>query len=94
MRDLLKKIGFENDKAKSSQMSSIIKLEKGEKGKEVDVKTYQGMIGSLLYLIASSLDIIFSVCLFARFQSCPKESHLLAAKTIFHCLSKKIDLSL
>ncbi|XP_057997750.1 secreted RxLR effector protein 161-like [Hevea brasiliensis] len=44
------------------------------------------MTGSLLYLTASRPDIHFSVCLGARFQSCPKESHLIAVKRIFKCL--------
>ncbi|PKA55869.1 hypothetical protein AXF42_Ash018776 [Apostasia shenzhenica] len=44
------------------------------------------MIESLLYLIASRLDIIFSVCMYARFQSSPKESHLTAVKRIFRYL--------
>jgi hypothetical protein len=57
-------------------MSSTIKLDKDENGKNVDSKQYRGMIGSLLYLTA----IMFSVCLCARFQSCPEESHLVAVK--------------
>ena len=52
------------------------------------------MIGSLFYLIASRPDIMFSVCLCARFQSCPKESYLLAVKRIFCYLSGIIDLDL
>ena len=64
-------------------MSSTIKLDKDEKGKEVNIKTYQGMIRFLLYLTISKPDIMFSVCLCARFQSCPKEFHLLAVKRIF-----------
>ena len=61
-------------------MSSTIKLDKDKKSKEVDVKTYRGMIGSLLYLTASGPYIMFSVRLCARFQSCSKESHLLSMK--------------
>ena len=38
------------------------------------------MIGSLLYLAGSRLDIMFSVCLCAWFQSAPKESHLTAVE--------------
>jgi hypothetical protein len=34
------------------------------------------MIGSLLYLTASRPDIMFSVCMCARFQSNPKKAHL------------------
>jgi hypothetical protein len=41
------------------------------------------MIGSLLYLTASRPDIMFSVCLCARFQEDPKTSHLEAVKRIF-----------
>ena len=44
------------------------------------------MIGSLLYLMASRLDILFSVCLCAKFQSCPKESHLIVVKRIIRYL--------
>ena len=46
------------------------------------------MIGSLLYLTASRLDIQFSVCLCAHFQANPKESHLIAVKRIFRYLAE------
>ncbi|KAH9792991.1 Integrase catalytic domain-containing protein [Citrus sinensis] len=78
----------------STPMSTTIKLDKDEKGKEVDIKIYRGMIESLLYLTASRPDIMFSVCLCARFQSCPKESHILAVKRIFRYLIGTINLGL
>ena len=40
------------------------------------------MIGSLLYLTASRLDISYSVGVCARYQSNPKESHMIALKRI------------
>jgi hypothetical protein len=49
-------------------------------GKSVDQKAYRSMIGSLLYLCASRLDIMLSVRMCARFQSDPKECHLVAVK--------------
>ena len=49
------------------------------------------MIGSLLYLTASRPDIMMSVCLCARFQANPKESHLRAVKRILRYLSKTRD---
>ena len=52
------------------------------------------MIGSLLYLTASRPDIMFSVCLCARFQSCSKESHLIAVKHIISYLKGTIGMSL
>ena len=57
-------------------MSSSIKLDKNEKSKFMDSTIYRGMIGFLLYLTVNRPDIMYSVCLCARFQSCPKESHL------------------
>ena len=53
-------------------MSAIISLNRDLNAKSVDKTSYRGMIGSLLYLIASSPDIMFSVCLCARFQANPK----------------------
>ncbi|GJV67628.1 hypothetical protein Tco_1483137 [Tanacetum coccineum] len=47
------------------------------------IAKYRGMIGSLLYLTASRPDIMFNVCLCARFQENPKTTHLEAVKHIF-----------
>jgi hypothetical protein len=52
-------------------------------GKSIDQKVYRSMIGSLLYLCASRPDIIFSI---SRFQSDPKECHLVAMKRILRYL--------
>ncbi|GJS17813.1 hypothetical protein Tco_0412285 [Tanacetum coccineum] len=63
-------------------MSSDTKLMKDEECESVDSTKYRGMIGSLLYLTASRPDIMFSVCLCARFQEALKTSHLEAVKPI------------
>ena len=76
IRDILKRFNMEETKTMKTPMTSSIKLDKDEKGKSM----YRGMIGSLLYLIASRPDIMYSVCLCARFQYCPKESHLSSIK--------------
>jgi hypothetical protein len=44
------------------------------------------MIGSLLYLTASRLDIMFSFYMCARFQSNPKKAHLRVVKRILRYL--------
>ena len=92
VKDLLKRFDIDDSKTKSTSMSTTIKLDKDEKGKEVDIKINRDMIDSLLYLTVSKPDIMFSIYLCARFQSCPKESHLLAVKRIFRYLSGSIDL--
>ncbi|KAI3672915.1 hypothetical protein L6452_39017 [Arctium lappa] len=55
-------------------------------GEDVDVHLYRSMIGSLMYLTASRPDIMFPVCVYARFQVKPKQSHLQAVKRIFRYL--------
>jgi hypothetical protein len=45
------------------------------------------MIGSLLYVAALRLDVMFSVCMCARFQASPRESHLKAIKRILRYLN-------
>ena len=82
-KELLKRFGMKNSKSATTPMSSSTKLEKDENGKSVDHKRYRGMIGSLLYLTTSRLDIMFSVCICARYQASPKESYLTAVKRIF-----------
>ena len=76
------------DKCKSATtpMSSTLSLDQDVNGKSVDQKSYRGMIGSLLYLTASRPDIMFNICLCARFQANPKEPPLTAVKRIFRYL--------
>lgn len=84
-KKMLKKFGVMNLKSIRTPIILSIKLDKHKKGKDVDQKHYKGMSGSFLYLIASRPNILFNVCVCARFQSCPKESHLTIVKT-FICL--------
>ena len=85
-KEILKKFGLEDAKSYSTPMSATCKLEKDENGKKVDQKLYRGMIGSLLYLTASSPNIIYSTCICIRFQSDPRESHLSTVKRIIRYL--------
>ncbi|KAK2968105.1 hypothetical protein RJ640_029238 [Escallonia rubra] len=91
---LLQRFGLENAKPRGTPISPSVNLIKDENGKDVDSKLFRGMIGSLLYLTASRPDIMFSVCICARFQACPKESHLSAVKRIFKYLSGTLNLGL
>ena len=72
IKKIIKKFGMESSKEISIPMSSTCRLDKDEDGINVDQKLYQGIIISLLYLTASRPDILFSVCVCARFQSNPK----------------------
>ena len=52
------------------------------------------MISSLLYLTASRPDIMFSVCMYARFQANTKKTHLIAVKKILRYLKHTPSISL
>nr|GFA87662.1 retrovirus-related Pol polyprotein from transposon TNT 1-94 [Tanacetum cinerariifolium] len=81
--EVLKKFKFTKVKTASTPMETQKPLLKDEDGKEVDVHMYRSMIGSLMYLTYSRLDIMFTVCACAKYQVNPKVSHLHAMKRIF-----------
>ena len=85
---------MENIKTIGMPMSPSCRLDKDKNDKRIDQKLYRGMICSLLYLIVSKLDTLFSVCICARFQSNPKESHMLAIKRILRYLMETHNLGL
>nr|GEV64433.1 hypothetical protein [Tanacetum cinerariifolium] len=62
------KASLEDSKPMKTPMTLDTKLVKDEECEPVDSTKYRGMIGSLLYLMASRPDIVFSVCLCARFK--------------------------
>ncbi|GJY04850.1 retrovirus-related pol polyprotein from transposon TNT 1-94 [Tanacetum coccineum] len=94
IKEMLKKFGLEESKPMKTPMSSDTKLKKDKECESIDITKYRGMIGSLLYLTASRPDIMFSVCLCARFQEDPKTSHLEAVKRIFRYIKGTMHLRL
>ena len=85
---------MKSSKSVSTPMTPSCKLEKDEHDKIVDSKLYRSMISSLLYLTTSRSDIIFSVYIYARFQSNLKKSHLNTVKRIFKYLNETQNLGL
>ncbi|GJY86316.1 putative ribonuclease H-like domain-containing protein [Tanacetum coccineum] len=92
--DILKKFDFCSIKTATTPIESNKPLVKDEDGVEVDVHEYRSMIGSLMYLTASSPDIMFAFCACARFQVTPKASHLHAVKRIVRYLKHQPKLRL
>jgi hypothetical protein len=79
-QDLLKRFGMKDAKPAKTPMGIDGHVDLNKRGKSVDQKAYRSMIGSLLYLCASRPNIMLSVCMCARFQSDPRECHLVAVK--------------
>ncbi|GJV42307.1 putative ribonuclease H-like domain-containing protein [Tanacetum coccineum] len=92
--EILKKFDFANVKTASTPIETQKPLVKDEEASDVDVHLYRSMIGSLMYLTASRLDIMFVVCACSRFQVTPKSSHLSVVKRIFRYLKGKPKLGL
>ncbi|GJW57955.1 putative ribonuclease H-like domain-containing protein [Tanacetum coccineum] len=70
------------------------KLDEDLQGKPVDATLYPGMIGSIMYLTSSRPDLIYAVCLCARYQEKPTVKHLNAVKRIFQYLKGTINMGL
>jgi hypothetical protein len=86
IQDILKKFGMKDAKPAKTLMGTDGHLDHNTGGKSVDQKVYRSMIGSLLYLCASRPNIMLYVRICARFQSDPKECHLVAMKCILRYL--------
>ncbi|GKA22271.1 retrotransposon protein, putative, ty1-copia subclass [Tanacetum coccineum] len=86
----LKKYGMESSDPVDTPMVEKSKLDEDPQGKTVDPTHYRGMVGTLMYLTASRLDLTFAVCMYARYQ----EKHLHAIKRIFKYLRGTINRGL
>ena len=81
-KNLVKRFGLDSKKHASTPMSSLAKLSSDPSSVEVNPTLYRSIIGNLLYLTTSRLDISFSVGVCAQFQAAPKESHMTAIKRV------------
>nr|GEU80881.1 hypothetical protein [Tanacetum cinerariifolium] len=94
VNEILNKFGFSDVKPASTHMETHKTLLKDKKGKDIDEHLYRSMIGSLMYLTSSRLDIMFALCSCERFQVNPKISHLHAMKRIFRYIRVQPKLGL
>ncbi|GJX85554.1 putative ribonuclease H-like domain-containing protein [Tanacetum coccineum] len=92
--EISKKFSFTDVKTASTLMETQEPLLKDEDGEEVDVYLYRSMIYSLMCLTSSRHDIMFAMCVCARYQVNPKVSHLHVVKRIFRYLKGQPKLGL
>jgi hypothetical protein len=85
-KDLMKKFNMAKLKPVSTPMNMAMALDPDENGKAVDQREYRSMIGYLLYLTATRLDIQFVMCLCAHYQVSPHSSHQTVIQRIFRYL--------
>ncbi|GKB31274.1 retrovirus-related pol polyprotein from transposon TNT 1-94 [Tanacetum coccineum] len=92
--EIVKKYGLLTTDSVDTSLVEKSKLDEDLQGKQVDATLYRGMIGSLMYLTSSKPDLIYAVCLCARYQAKPTEKHLQAVKWIFRYLKGTINMGL
>jgi hypothetical protein len=94
LREMLKRFQMEYSKPMSTPMVTGCNLSKDDDSPDVDQSSYRSMIGILLYITKSHLDIMHVVGMVGRFQATPKQSHLLVVKRIFRYLKGIMDYDL
>nr|GEX31640.1 retrovirus-related Pol polyprotein from transposon TNT 1-94 [Tanacetum cinerariifolium] len=75
-------------------MVDRLKLDEDPLAIPVDQTHLRSMVGSLMYLIASRPDLVFAVCMCARYQASPTKKHLEAHKRVFWYLRRTINWGL
>nr|KYP44456.1 Retrovirus-related Pol polyprotein from transposon TNT 1-94 [Cajanus cajan] len=70
------------------------KLSKDETGMKVDETRYKQLVGSLMYITATRLNLMFSVSLISRFMSQPTQIHMQVAKRVLRYLQGTVDFGI
>ena len=81
-------------KAMATPMASNLKLLSDSSSDSVDATMYRQMIGSLMYLRNTRLDICFAVNTLIQFLTDPRHVHLIAAKHILRYLKGTVNYGL
>nr|GEW78697.1 retrovirus-related Pol polyprotein from transposon TNT 1-94 [Tanacetum cinerariifolium] len=92
--EILKKFGMDSCDSVDTPMVDRLKLDEDLLGILVDHTCFRSMVGSLMYLTASRPDLVFAVCMCARYQAKPTKNHLEALKRVFRYLKRTINWGL
>nr|GEY61067.1 hypothetical protein [Tanacetum cinerariifolium] len=77
------KFGMDSCDPVDTPIVNRLKLDEDPLGILVDQTQFRSMVGSLMYLTASRPDLVFAVCMCARYQALPIKKHLEALKRFF-----------
>nr|GEY17934.1 hypothetical protein [Tanacetum cinerariifolium] len=74
--EILTKYGMDTSDPVDTPMIDRSKLDENPLGISVDQTRFRGMVGSLMYLTTSRPDLVFAVCMCAKYQAKPTKKHL------------------
>ncbi|GJZ92513.1 copia protein [Tanacetum coccineum] len=80
LKEEVYKFGMDSCDPVDTPMVDRLKLDEDPLGIPVDQTRFRSMVGSLMYLTASRPDLVFVVCMCARYQASPTKKHLKALK--------------
>ncbi|GJV68084.1 retrovirus-related pol polyprotein from transposon TNT 1-94 [Tanacetum coccineum] len=92
--EILKKFRMDSCDHVDTPMVDRLKLDEDPLGIPVDQTRFRSMVGSLMYLTVSRPDLIFDVCICARYQASPTKKHPEALKRVFRYLRGTIKWGL
>ncbi|GJU21527.1 retrovirus-related pol polyprotein from transposon TNT 1-94 [Tanacetum coccineum] len=92
--EILKKFGMDSCDPVDTPMVDRLNLDEDPLGISVDQTRFRSMVGSLMYLTASRPDLVFAVCMCARYQASPTKKHLEALKRVFRYLRGTVNWGL
>ena len=93
-QEILCKFGMENCNSTKTPIVPGCKLDKDEGGIKVDSTQYKQMVGSLMYLTVSRLDLMYVMSLVSRYMERPTKLHMMAVKRILRYLKGTFELGI
>ncbi|CAL2258193.1 unnamed protein product [Prunus armeniaca] len=91
---LLNTFGLKQCKPVSTPLVASEKLCMDDGSDLADESEYRQIVGSLLHLTATRLDIMFAASLLARFMHCPTKKHYGTAKRVLRYIQGTIDFGI
>ena len=92
--EILKRFGMMDCKSMSTPMTTNLKLFGDTSSGTIDASIYRQMIGSLIYLTNTRMDICFAVNTLSQYMVDPRQVHLVAAEHVLRYLKGTIDYGL
>eukprot|EP00253_Pinus_taeda_P001646 PITA_01646 len=93
-RNLVDRFRMQDCKPATTPMEPGLKLSAQSSSPLVDETLFRQLVGSLIYLTATRLDINFVVSYISCFMSAPKADHWIAAKRVLRYVCRTLDYGL
>ncbi|GJX25698.1 retrovirus-related pol polyprotein from transposon TNT 1-94 [Tanacetum coccineum] len=91
---IIKIYGMDSSDPVDTPIIKRAKFDEYPQGIPVDPTRYRCMVGSFMYLTSSRHDLVFVVCICARYQARPTEEHLTVVNRVFWYLKRTINMGL